>query len=91
MFSRPLAWLPFSLNFSVYTLSALLDAIRVYPIAFLALRFGWSERAAGYAALLAAFTPATFLLEQWGNWPTSFSLTFALLFLALLAGYWPKT
>jgi hypothetical protein len=90
MFSRPLTWLPGPLDLKVYTVSAFLDAIRVYPVAFIALRFGWSERAAGYAALIAAFTPATFLLQQWGNWPTNFSLIFALLFLALLVGYWPR-
>ncbi len=90
MLSRPLAWLPLPLDLTVYSFSALLDALRVYPVAFIALRFGWGERAAGYAALLAAFTPATFLLQQWGNWPTSFSLVFALIFLAVLVGYWPN-
>ncbi len=89
MFARPLTWLPGALNLKVYIVSVFLDAIRVYPVAFIALRFGWSERAATYAAIIAAFTPATFLLQQWGNWPTNFSLIFALLFLAMLVGYWP--
>ncbi len=90
MASVPLTWLPGPLDLKIYALSALSDAIRPLFVTFIALRFGWGERVGGYAAMLIAFTPATFLLQQWGNWPTSFSLTFTLIFVALLVGFWPK-
>ncbi|PZR94805.1 MAG: hypothetical protein DLM69_12145 [Candidatus Chloroheliales bacterium] len=90
MVSAGLAQLPVALNLALYTIATLLDASRVYLVAFIALRFGWSERAAWLAAALATFTPASFLLQQWGNYPTSFSLWLTLLFTALLVAAWPR-
>jgi hypothetical protein len=90
MVSAGLAQLPVALNLALYTIAALLDASRVYLVAFIALRFGWGERAAWLAAALAIFTPASFLLQQWGNYPTTFSLWFTLMFTALLVATWPR-
>lgn len=90
MISAGLAQLPIALNLALYTMAVLFDASRVYLLAFIARRFGWSERAAWLVAAVATFTPASFLLQQWGNWPTAFSLWFTLMFIALLAGSWPK-
>lgn len=89
MINVPFTWLPLPLDKVVYAVSALFDAVRPMLIAFIALRFGWGERVAGYAATLFAFIPATFLWQQWGNWPTNLSLTLTLLFVAQLTGSWP--
>ena len=70
--------------------NALLDALRIFVIFGLALKLGAGVRAATLAAGIYLLTPATWLLNSWGNWPTTLSLWLATLYLLLLLVYCPS-
>lgn len=70
--------------------NALLDALRIFVIFGLALKLGTGLRAATAAAVLYLLTPATWLLNSWGNWPTTVSLWLGVLYLFLLLVYADK-
>jgi hypothetical protein len=75
---------PLGKDLSINVWSGLLDCTRPLLIYFLARRLGANSRASLSAAFIMALTPATFLLHSWGNYPTTTSQWFALLFLTLL-------
>ena len=58
--------------------SALVDTSRVFLLALLARKSGFSERETLFGALLLAVTPVTFLLHSWGNLPTTFGIWWTL-------------
>ncbi len=70
--------------------NALLDALRIFVVFGLALKLGAGIRAATLAAGIYLLTPATWLLNSWGNWPTTLSLWLATLYLLLLLVYYPN-
>lgn len=74
----------------VNLVNALLDALRIFIIFGLALKLGTGLRAATVAAVLYLLTPATWLLNSWGNWPTTLSLWLGVLYLFLLLIYSQK-
>jgi hypothetical protein len=76
------------IGISLFT--ALLDALRVFVIFGLAIKLGTGIRAALVAACLYMLVPATWLLNSWGNWPTTLSLWLATFYLFLLLVYYPK-
>jgi hypothetical protein len=96
--AAPLAWLPIPTNISVPVVLATLESVKVglvYMVGIgLASIFGnhiRRERVGRIALATAAFysfIPATFLLQQWGNWPTQLSLWLATLWTALVTLYW---
>jgi hypothetical protein len=76
------------IGISLFT--ALLDALRVFVIFGLAIKLGTGIRAALVAACLYMLVPATWLLNSWGNWPTTLSLWLATFYLLLVLVYYPK-
>ena len=62
--------------------AALLDVLRIPLVFLLALRLGPGLRRALAAAAVFTFIPATYVLQQWGNWPTQMSLWLTLAWLA---------
>jgi hypothetical protein len=97
--AAPLANLPVPLDISVPTASGIFEALRVGLIFLLALALGTARRSenpegASRLALVAAafysFVPATFLLQQFGNWPTLTSLWLLTLWAALTCLFWRR-
>ncbi|HUP27026.1 MAG TPA: hypothetical protein VM409_01220 [Chloroflexia bacterium] len=97
--AAPLAWLPLPLDITVPAASALFDTIRIAFVFLIALaltgpRYDRQPRQAGLMALasagLFAFVPATFLLQQWGNWPTQTSLWLLTFWAALTGLLWHR-
>ncbi len=84
----PVAALPLDPNVSVNLFNALLDAGRVFIIFGLAAALGAGARAALVAAGLYLITPSTWMLNSWGNWPTTVSLWLATLYLLLVLVGW---
>jgi hypothetical protein len=80
----PFAMLPLDIHLSINLVNALLDALRVIVVAMLAWGMGAGLRAGLVAAGLYLILPVTWLLNSWGNWPTTLSLWFASLYLALV-------
>lgn len=74
----------------VNLINAWLDAIRIFIIFGLAIKLGTGIRAATIAAGLYLLVPATWLLNSWGNWPTTLSLWLAVLYLFLYLVYYPR-
>ena len=81
--ASPLANLPLPLDLSVPATSGIFEALRVGLVFLVALALGTARRSenpepASRVALAAAgiyaVVPATFLLQQFGNWPTQTSL-----------------
>ena len=79
----PFALLPLDPAVSVNLLNILLDALRVFVIFTLAMALGTGARAALLGAGLYLFVPCTWLMNSWGNWPTTLSFWLAVLFLTL--------
>ncbi len=75
---------PFGTDLSINIWSVVLDGTRPLLVFFLARRLGASPRAGLLAAFVMGLTASTFLLHSWGNYPTTASQWFALLFIVLL-------
>ncbi len=97
--AAPLAWLPFPLSISVPVASGLFDSLKVGMVFLLGLALNRrnlvydpivSGRIALAAAAVFAFIPATFLLQQWGNWPTQTSLWLLTLWATIVCLFWPR-
>ncbi|HEX2910518.1 MAG TPA: hypothetical protein VH186_06885 [Chloroflexia bacterium] len=86
----PVAALPVDPSISVNLFNALLDAVRVFIIFALAAALGAGARASLVAAGIYLITPSTWLLNQWGNWPTTVSLWLGTLYLLLVLVAWQK-
>ena len=85
--ASPLARLPMPIALSVPAVSAIMEALKVIFVFLIGLALGKAfrkgkdeenraadARIALGAAAFYALIPATFLLQQWGNWPTLVSL-----------------
>lgn len=94
--AAPLAWLPVPLSFSVPVASGLFETLRVALVFMVGLALGRAfhmanaARAALAAATVYAITPSTFLLQQWGNWPTQTSLWLLALWTAITCLFWGR-
>lgn len=95
--AAPLKLLAVPLEVSVPAASALFEALKVALVFLVGLALGASRRSVATAARLAcaaaavyAFIPATFLLQQWGNWPTLTSLWLLTLWVAITALFWHR-
>lgn len=86
----PLTWLPLPVQDTVPLVAALLDVLRVPLVFLLALRLGPGLHRALAAAAVFAFLPATYVLQQWGNWPTQISLWLTLAWLTALVLAWER-
>ncbi len=86
----PVAALPIDPYISVNLLNTTLDALRVFIIFGLAAALGAGARVALLAAGLYLITPSTWLLNSWGNWPTTFSLWLGTLYVLLVLANWRK-
>jgi hypothetical protein len=80
----PIAALPIERAVTVNLTNIFLDATRVLLIYALALALGASVGAALVGAALYLLIPSTYLLNSWGNWPTTVSFWMALLYLVLV-------
>ncbi|MFL5734837.1 MAG: hypothetical protein ACJ78Q_16900 [Chloroflexia bacterium] len=91
--AAPLYWLPVPLAMSVPVFSAILETLKVGWVFLLGLALGGARhagrRALASAAIYAAI-PATFLLQQWGNWPTQTSLYMLTLWAAVTCLFWRR-
>ena len=97
--ASPLAYLPVPLAISVPVASGVFEALKVALVFLAALalgtaRRGDSPRGSARIALIAAgiyaAIPATFLLQQFGNWPTQTSLWLLTLWAAVTCLFWPR-
>ena len=86
----PVAALPLDPYISVNLFNALLDAGRVFIIFGLAMALGAGARAALVGAALYLIVPSTWLLNSWGNWPTTLSFWLATLYLLLVLVGWQR-
>ena len=86
----PVAALPVDPYISVNLFNALLDALRVFIIFGLAMALGTGTRAAFTASALYLIIPCTWMLNSWGNWPTTVSFWLATLYLLLVLAYWQR-
>lgn len=90
LLASPLALVPVSLSMAVSVANGFLEATKVLLIFFVGRKAGLSGRASLIGGYLATMTPSTFLLLQWGNWPTTFSHWLALVSIALLVGLYDR-
>jgi hypothetical protein len=94
--AAPLTWLPVPLALSVPTVSAIFESLKVALVFVIGLALGRrtneprpeDARPALASATLYALIPATFLLQQWGNWPTQTSLWLLTLWVAFTVLSW---
>ncbi len=86
----PLTWLPLPVQDTVPLAAALLDVLRIPLVFLLALRLGPGLNRALAAAAVFTFIPATYVLQQWGNWPTQISLWLTLAWLTALVLNWER-
>ncbi len=86
----PLTWLPLPVSATVPLTAALLDVLRIPLVFLLALRLGPGLNRALAAAAVFTFIPATYVLQQWGNWPTQISLWLTLSWLTVVALAWER-
>jgi hypothetical protein len=78
IFLGSFAYLPLPTLLAAHMFSALVDTSRVFLLALLARKSGFSERETLFGTLLIAVTPVTFLLHSWGNLPTTFGIWWTL-------------
>jgi hypothetical protein len=78
IFLGSFAYLPLPTLLAAHMFSALVDTSRVFLLALLARKGGFSERETLLGSLLIAVTPVTFLLHSWGNLPTTFGIWWTL-------------
>lgn len=97
--AAPLADLPVPLELSVPAVSGIFEALKVALVFLVALALGTARRredppGAARIALMSAGVysaiPATFLLQQFGNWPTQTSLWFMTLWAAVTCLFWAR-
>ncbi len=95
--AAPLAWLPWPLTLTVPVVSAIFEALKVTFVFLLGLALGPARggsaargRLAFTAAAVYALIPATFLLQQWGNWPTQLSLWLVAAWVAVTCLFWRR-
>ncbi|MEO8287277.1 MAG: hypothetical protein ABI670_12705 [Chloroflexota bacterium] len=97
--AAPLAGLPVPLDLSIPTAAGIFEALRVALVFLIALALGTARRSedpdrASRVALVAAgiysAVPATFLLQQFGNWPTQTSLWLLTLWIAVTCLFWRR-
>jgi hypothetical protein len=86
----PLAWLPLPVQATVPLVAALLDVLRIPLVFLLALRLGPGLNRALAAAAVFTFLPATYVLQQWGNWPTQISLWLTLAWVTAVVLAWER-
>ncbi|MEO7910875.1 MAG: hypothetical protein ABIV47_14625 [Roseiflexaceae bacterium] len=79
IFLGSFAYLPLPTLLAAHMFSALVDTSRVFILALLARKSGFSERETLFGSLLIAITPVTFLLHSWGNLPTTFGIWWTLI------------
>jgi hypothetical protein len=90
--------LPVPLEVSVPAASGTFEALKVALVFMVALALGtagrrdakWAGRVAVGAAAVYALTPATFLLQQFGNWPTQTSLWLMTGWAAVTCLFWER-
>jgi hypothetical protein len=97
--ASPLAYLPLPLGISVSVVSGIFESLKVALVFWAALALGTarrgdstqgSSRVALIAAGIYASIPATFLLQQFGNWPTLTSLWLLTLWAAVTCLFWRR-
>ncbi|HET9496384.1 MAG TPA: hypothetical protein VFR15_19320, partial [Chloroflexia bacterium] len=96
--ASPLAGLPLPLEVTVPAASGTFEALKVALVFLLAPALGtslrrdslWAGRVAAGAAAVYAFIPATFLLQQFGNWPTQTSLWLMTAWAAITCLFWER-
>ena len=96
--ASPLAILPVPLEVSVPAASGTFEALKVALVFMVALALGttlrrdvrWAGQVAAGAAAIYAFIPATFLLQQFGNWPTQTSLWLMTAWAAVTCLFWER-
>jgi hypothetical protein len=96
--ASPLAGLPVPLDVSVPAAAATFEALKVALVFMVALALGtavrrdpqWAGRVAALGAGVYALTPATFLLQQFGNWPTQTSLWLMTAWAAVTCLFWER-
>jgi len=86
----PFAALPLERPVSVNLVNIFLDASRVLIIFALALALGAGVKAALVGAGIYTIVPSTYLLNSWGNWPTTISMWLAILYLTLALIYYRR-
>jgi hypothetical protein len=86
----PIAALPVDPAISVNLFNVLLDALRVFIIFGIAVLLGVGARAALVAAGFYMIIPCTWMLNSWGNWPTTISFWLATVYFLLALVYWKK-
>jgi hypothetical protein len=86
----PLTALPLPVPATVPLVAALLDVLRIPLVFLLALRLGPGLNRALAAAAVFTFIPPTYVLQQWGNWPTQISLWLTLAWLTALVLAWER-
>ena len=86
----PIAALPVDPAISVNLFNVLLDAVRVFVIFGIAVLLGAGARAALVAAGFYMIIPCTWMLNSWGNWPTTISFWLATVYFLLALVYWKK-
>ncbi len=86
----PVAALPIEPYVSVNLFNTTLDALRVFIIFGLAAALGAGSRVSLLATGLYLIAPSTWLLNSWGNWPTTVSLWLGTLYLLLVLVGWRK-
>jgi hypothetical protein len=86
----PVAALPIEREISVNLFMALLDALRVFIVFGLAVVLGLGVKAGVVGAGLYLLMPLTWLLNSWGNWPTTLSFWLAVLYIFLALVYFRK-
>ncbi|NWJ46797.1 MAG: hypothetical protein HXX08_13050 [Chloroflexi bacterium] len=79
----PFAALPIEREVTVNLISIFLDSSRVFIIYALGVALGATINGALAGAALYLILPSTYLLNSWGNWPTTISLWLAVLYLTV--------
>ncbi|MEO5954026.1 MAG: hypothetical protein ABIQ44_16315, partial [Chloroflexia bacterium] len=97
--ASPLAYLPLPLSITVPVASGIFESMKIALVFLAALALGTarrgdspqgSSRIALIAAVVYAWIPANFLLQQFGNWPTLTSHWLLTLWAAITCLFWPR-
>ncbi|MGI8588808.1 MAG: hypothetical protein ACR2M0_14140 [Chloroflexia bacterium] len=93
LLAAPLSWLPLPLSLTVPAASGIFEALKVALVFVFGLALGTTSRPARLAlasAAVYAVIPATFLLQQWGTWPTLTSLWLIAAWVAFTTLFWER-
>ncbi len=94
--AAPLAWLPLPLAITVPVFSGIFEAFKTALVFMVGVALGRTQGGAragkfGVAAAgVYSIIPATFLLQQWGNWPTQTSLWLLTAWAAVTTLFWRR-